>query len=199
MGKQKKKIVFVTNNPHKLTEVRQILGDTIELVSLSDIGCHADIPETADTIEGNARLKAEYVYQAYGLDCFSDDTGLEVYALGGAPGVYSARYAGEHMHDSEANIEKLLSNMSQCRDRRAQFRTVICLILSGKEYLFEGIVKGSILTEKRGMAGFGYDSVFLPEGYTESFAQMSEAEKNRISHRGKAVQNLVRFLLENEG
>ncbi len=189
-----RKLVFVTNNAHKLEEVRAILGENIEVLSLDDIGCHADIPETAETLEGNAALKAEYIYEHYGLDCFADDTGLEVEALDGAPGVYSARYAGGEGHDSEANMKKLLKELEGKDNRRAQFRTAICLIESGKEYLFEGIVKGGIIEEKRGASGFGYDPVFVPEGYGETFAEMGGEEKNKISHRARAVQQLCAYL-----
>ena len=190
----KKKLVFATNNAHKLEEIRAILGEKVEVLSLKDIQCDTDIPETADTLEGNAALKAEYIYRHYGLDCFADDTGLEVDALNGAPGVYSARYAGGEGHDSEANMRKLLSEMADKTDRRAQFRTVICLIEGGTEHLFEGVVKGEIIGEKRGSSGFGYDPVFMPEGYTETFAEMGSEEKNRISHRARAVQALCAYL-----
>lgn len=189
-----KKLVFATNNAHKLEEIRAILGDKVEILSLNDIHCHADIPETADTLEGNAALKAAYIYEHYGLDCFADDTGLEVEALNGAPGIYSARYAGGEGHDSEANMKKLLREMEGKENRRAQFRTAICLIERGKETLFEGIVKGEIIREKRGGSGFGYDPVFVPEGYTETFAEMGSEEKNKISHRVRAVQQLCAYL-----
>ena len=189
-----KKLVFATNNAHKLEEIRAILGDKVEILSLNDIHCHADIPETADTLEGNAALKAAYIYEHYGLDCFADDTGLEVEALNGAPGIYSARYAGGEGHDSEANMKKLLREMEGKENRRAQFRTAICLIEGGKETLFEGIVKGEIIREKRGGSGFGYDPVFVPEGYTETFAEMGREEKNKISHRARAVQQLCAYL-----
>ena len=160
----KRKLVFATNNAHKLEEISAILGEKVELLSLKDINCHADIPETADTLEGNAMLKAEYIFENYGLDCFADDTGLEVEALNGAPGVYSARYAGGEGHNAEANMQKLLQNMQGAPNRKAQFRTAICLILDGKKHLFEGIVKGEIIKEKRGSSGFGYDPIFVPEG-----------------------------------
>ena len=192
----KKKLVFATNNAHKLEEIRAILGDKLEILSLNDINCHADIPETADTLEGNARLKAGYIYQNYGMDCFADDTGLEVEALGGAPGIYSARYAGGEGHDSEANMRKLLSEMEGKENRRARFRTAICLIEGGEEHLFEGIVQGNIIEARRGTAGFGYDPVFQPEGYAETFAEMGNEEKNKISHRAHAVQQLVEIPLE---
>lgn len=185
------KLVFATNNAHKLDEVRQILGPGFEVVSLAEIGCHDDIPETADTFEGNALQKAHWVKDHYGLDCFADDTGLEVKALDGAPGVRSARYAGDH--DSEANMRKLLSELENKSDRSAQFRTVVALLLDGKELLFEGIVKGSILEERHGNGGFGYDPVFVPEGYNLTFAEMGP-EKNNISHRARAVGKLAEYL-----
>ena len=190
----KKKLVFATNNAHKLDEIRAILGDRVEVLSLKDIHCEADIPETADTLEGNAALKAEYIYKNYGLDCFADDTGLEVEVLGGAPGVYSARYAGGEGHDSEANMKKLLVELKGKTNRKAQFRTAICLIEDGTEHLFEGVVKGEIIEKKRGCSGFGYDPVFVPEGYTETFAEMGNEEKNKISHRARATQKLCDYL-----
>lgn len=190
-----KKLVFATNNVHKLEEIRAILGDKVEILSLNDIDCHADIPETADTLQGNAALKAQYIYENYGLDCFADDTGLEVEALNGAPGIYSARYAGGEGHDSEANMKKLLSEMQDKDNRKARFRTVICLIEGGKEHFFEGIVNGSIIRERKGGAGFGYDPVFMPDGYSETFAEMGNDEKNKISHRARAVQKLCEYLL----
>lgn len=190
-----KKLVFATNNVHKLEEIRAILGDKVEILSLNDIDCHADIPETADTLQGNAALKAQYIYDNYGLDCFADDTGLEVEALNGAPGIYSARYAGGEGHDSEANMKKLLSEMQDKDNRKARFRTVICLIEDGKEHFFEGIVNGSIIRERKGGAGFGYDPVFVPDGYSETFAEMGNDEKNKISHRARAVQKLCEYLL----
>ena len=189
----KKKLVVATNNAHKLEEIAAILGDEMELLSLKDINCHADIPETADTLEGNARQKAMYIYENYGMDCFADDTGLEVDALNGAPGVFSARYAGDG-HDSEANMQKLLKELKGNEIRKAQFRTAICLIIEGKEYLFEGIVKGKIIEEKRGGAGFGYDPIFVPEGYEQTFAELGNDIKNTISHRARAVEKLCKFL-----
>lgn len=189
-----RKLVFATNNAHKLDEVRQILQGKCEVLSLQDIGCDVDIPETATTLEGNARIKARYVYEHYGYDCFADDTGLEVEALKGAPGVYSARYAGGEGHNSEANMQKLLTEMVNIKNRSAQFRTVICLIEQGEEHLFEGVVKGHILEAKRGDKGFGYDPIFSPEDSGRSFAEMSGAEKNRISHRGRAVEALCAYL-----
>ena len=189
----KKKLVVATNNAHKLEEIAAILGDEMELLSLKDIRCNADIPETADTLEGNARQKAQYIYNNYGMDCFADDTGLEVEALNGAPGVFSARYAGDG-HDSEANMQKLLQKLEGKENRKAQFRTAICLIMEGQEYLFEGIVKGKIIEEKRGGAGFGYDPVFVPEGYDLTFAELGNDIKNTISHRARAVEKLCTFL-----
>ncbi|MBU3839052.1 MAG: non-canonical purine NTP diphosphatase [Candidatus Phocaeicola faecigallinarum] len=189
-----KKLVFATNNAHKLEEIRAILGDKVEILSLNDINCHADIPETADTLQGNAALKAQYIYENYGLDCFADDTGLEVEALNGAPGIYSARYAGGEGHDSEANMKKLLAEMQDKDNRKARFRTVICLIEGGEEHFFEGIVNGSIIRERKGGAGFGYDPVFMPDGYSETFAEMGNDEKNKISHRARAVQKLCEYL-----
>lgn len=193
-----KKLVFATNNAHKLEEIRAILGDKVEILSLNDIDCHADIPETADTLEGNAELKAAYIYTNYGLDCFADDTGLEVEALNGAPGIYSARYAGGEGHDSEANMKKLLTEMAGKTNRNAQFRTAICLIENGNKHLFEGIVKGRIIEAKRGNSGFGYDPVFIPEGYNETFAEMGNTEKNKISHRARAVAALCKYLQNKE-
>ena len=188
-----KKFVFATNNAHKLKEVAAIVGHQIELLSLEDIGCHDDIPETSDTLEGNALQKAKYVYERYHIDCFADDTGLEVEALDGAPGVYSARYAGEG-HNSEENIRKLLHELEGKDNRKARFRTVFALIINGKEHLFEGIVKGEIIATKRGTSGFGYDPVFVPEGFTQTFAEMSDGQKNKISHRAIGVNKLCKFL-----
>jgi XTP/dITP diphosphohydrolase len=191
-------LVFATNNKHKLSEIRAILGDEIDILSLEDINCHADIPETADTLEGNALQKAQYVVDHFGMSCFADDTGLEVDALNGEPGIYSARYAGEE-HDSEANMTKLLNNLGQNNNRKAQFRTVIALLeMEGgkiRQHLFEGIVKGEIIRERRGGEGFGYDPIFQPEGYQQTFAEMSGEAKNAISHRGRAVRKLVEYLL----
>lgn len=189
----KKKFVFATNNAHKLEEVTAILGDKIELLSMKDIHCHADIPETADTLEGNALLKARYIFENYNMDCFADDTGLEVEALNGAPGVYSARYAGD-AHNSEANMRKLLQDMEGIENRKAQFRTVFALIINGKEHLFEGIVKGEITKHRCGSSGFGYDPVFIPEGYTQTYAKMGNTLKNKISHRALATNKLCNFL-----
>ena len=190
----KKRLVFATNNAHKLEEIRAILGNSIEILSLVDIHCHADIPETADTLEGNARQKSRYVYEHYGLDCFADDTGLEVESLGGAPGVYSARYADGQGHDSQANMNKLLKEMEEKNDRKAQFRTIISLIEKGEERQFEGIVKGQITREKRGESGFGYDPIFQPDGYETTFAELGSDIKNRISHRARAVAALCDYL-----
>ena len=192
------KIVFATNNQHKLSEVRQILGERFEVVGLKDIGCDEDIPETADTLEGNALQKARYVKEHYGLDCFADDTGLEVAALNGVPGVHTARYAelfgNGFSHDSDANMNLLLHNLEKITDRSARFRTVIALLYQGQEYLFEGICPGAILRERHGHEGFGYDPIFQPDGYDRCFAEMTAAEKNAISHRGRATQKLAEFL-----
>ena len=191
-----RKLVFATNNKHKLEEARKILEGMVEILSLAEIECNDDIPETANTLEGNALIKARYIYEKYGMDCFADDTGLEVDALGGEPGVYSARYAGDDCN-SEANMLKLLQNLTGKNDRKAQFRTVIALIINGEEKLFNGIVKGTITEEKMGNSGFGYDPIFIPEGYSESFAQMSSEMKNSISHRYRATEQLSIFLKEN--
>ena len=187
-----KKIVFATNNLHKLQEVKEVLGDSIEIVSLADLNCFDEIPETADTLEGNALLKAEYIFNKFGLDCFADDTGLEVEALGGAPGVYSARYAGED-NNAIANMEKLLQNMKQHSNKNACFRTVIAYIEQGKIHYFEGKIEGNIATEPKGKAGFGYDPVFIPTGYDLSFAELGAEEKNKISHRALAANQFAQF------
>lgn len=187
-----KELVFATNNKHKQEEVQAMLPD-YHILSLSDIGCFEDIPETADTLQGNALIKARYVKDKYGYDCFADDTGLEVFSLNLAPGVYSARYAGADK-SSEANVTKLLSELEGSADRSAQFRTVIALIQDGKESLFEGIVKGTITTERMGTSGFGYDPVFTAEGYNLTFAQMELKDKNEISHRARAVKLLINYL-----
>ncbi len=187
------KLVFATNNKHKLDEVRAIVGGEFEILSLNDIGCYDEIPETADTLQGNALIKARYIHEKYNVDCFADDTGLEVDVLDGAPGVYSARYAGEECC-SEANMQKLLHNLTGKNNRNAQFRTVIALIIKGEEKLFNGIVKGTIAEEKKGDSGFGYDPIFIPEGYSESFAQMSSEAKNSISHRYRATRELGNYL-----
>lgn len=189
-----KKLVFATNNPHKLEEIRAILGSKLEILSLADIGCDADIPETAETLEGNALIKAHYVYDNYKLDCFADDTGLEVDALHGLPGVHTARYAYPDRHDPEANMIKLLEALRENNDRNARFRTVIALIEKGKKHLFEGVVEGVIAREKSGTQGFGYDPVFIPEGNSKTFAELGEDIKNTISHRARAVQKLAEYL-----
>ena len=186
-------LVFASNNKNKIKEIQSILPDTIKILSLEEIGCHEDIAETADTIEGNAILKADYVTKNYGYDCFADDTGLEVTALNGVPGVYSARYAGEH-RDANDNMDKLLDALSDQSDRSAQFKTVITLNLKGEQHLFTGIVKGNITLAKAGSEGFGYDPIFQPENYTETFAQLPLEIKNKIGHRGKATQQLIDFL-----
>ena len=187
------KIVFATNNAHKLDEVRQVVGDKFTLVSLRECGIVEDIPENEPTLEGNALAKARYIYERTGADCFADDTGLEVDALGGEPGVRSARYATDG-HDDEANKRLLLERLQGVENRAAQFRTAVALIMGGQEYLFEGIVRGRITTEQHGEGGFGYDPLFVPEGYDRTFAQMSAEEKNAISHRGRAVRKLAEFL-----
>ena len=187
------KLVFATNNQHKISEVRDILGQHFEILSLSEIGCNEDIPETAETLEGNASLKSRYVHQKYGYNCFADDTGLEVEALNMEPGVYSARYAGEQKNSTD-NMTKLLTQLDKIKNRKARFRTVISLIIDGQETLFEGIVNGNILTEGLGEKGFGYDPIFQPDGYNTSFAQMQLSEKSKISHRGLAVVKLIDYL-----
>ena len=189
-----KKIVFATNNAHKLQEVSEILEDKIQIMNLKDIHCEEEIPETSDTIEGNAYQKANYIYEHYHVDCFADDTGLEVEALNGAPGVYSARYAGPQ-HNSKDNIRKLLTDMQDIENRNAQFRTAIVLILDGKMHLFEGTIKGTIIRSERGSGGFGYDSIFVPDGFEKTFAELGEEIKNKISHRAIATKKLVKFLL----
>jgi XTP/dITP diphosphohydrolase len=187
------KLVFATNNQHKLKEVQEMLSNSIEVLSLKDIGCSEDVEETEITLEGNAKLKADYITEKYGFDCFADDTGLEVEALDGKPGVYSARYAGEH-GNAEKNMEKLLNELQNKSSRKAKFRTIIALNLTNKQYLFEGICDGKILTEKTGVKGFGYDPIFKPNNASCSFAEMNSEEKNIISHRGIAIQELVQFL-----
>ena len=193
------KLVFATHNKHKLSEVQRMLPQGLTLLTLDEIGCFEDIPETSTTIEGNAIQKAQYIKERYGYDTFADDTGLEVAALNNAPGVYSARYAGE-AKDNEANINLLLANLKDKPNRQAQFKTIFALCLGEERYTFEGIVRGEITRERKGTGGFGYDAVFLPEDYKETFAQMSADEKNRISHRGRALQQLSAFLrkVENE-
>ena len=191
------KIVFATNNAHKLREVQQLLGEEFEVVTPHECGIEEDIPETAATLEGNARQKAHYLYERTGLDCFADDTGLEVEALDGAPGVHSARYATDG-HDFAANNRLLLKNLTGCENRRARFRTVICLIEGGEERLFEGIVEGRIIDHEAGTEGFGYDPLFVPDGFDRTFAEMTADEKNDISHRGRAVRKLVAHLVGNQ-
>lgn len=186
-------LIFATNNLHKLTEIQSIIGDNFKIKSLHEIGCTEDIPETAPTLEGNALLKAQYIFDKFGKNCFADDTGLEIEALNGRPGVFSARYATDG-HDFEANIDKVLEELSETANRKARFRTVIALILDGAVHYFEGIVNGEIIAERKGVKGFGYDPVFLPDGYTLTFAEMPLEEKNKISHRARAVNQLVNFL-----
>lgn len=191
------KIVFATNNKNKLSEIRSILGESIDILSLSDINCHVDIPETGKTLEENAMQKAQYIYDHYHLNVFADDTGLEVDALGGEPGVYSARYAGGEGHDSEANMTKLLEKLGENNNRKARFRTVIALILQKQQLVkkeFEGIVNGEIIRERRGGEGFGYDPIFQPESYDKTFAELGMDVKNKISHRSRAVAQLADFL-----
>lgn len=189
------KILFATNNAHKLTEVQAVLGDSYTLVTPRDCGVTEEIPETQPTLEGNALQKARYLYERTGLDCFADDTGLEVEALGGAPGVHSARYATDD-HDFAANNRLLLQNLAGEENRRARFRTVVALILGGREYLFEGVVEGQIIDRETGHEGFGYDPLFRPDGYDRTFAQMTTEEKNAVSHRARAVRKLAAFLHE---
>lgn len=194
-----KKIVFATNNAHKLSEIKGILGSEFEIVSLAELGCFDDIPETADTLEGNALQKVQYIHERFGVNCFADDTGLEVEALGGGPGIYTARFGTMNgygdSHDAEANTLCLLDKLKGSDNRKAQFRTAIALILDNEEYLFEGIVKGEITNEKRGDKGFGYDPVFKPEGYEGTFAELGVDIKNQISHRALAVKKLAEFLI----
>lgn len=188
-------LVIATHNKHKLDEIQKLLGDRIKLISLRDLGCNEDIPETGTTLKENAYQKAKYVWEKYKKNCFADDTGLIVEALDGAPGVYSARYAGEHCSFDD-NIDLLLENMEGKTNRNARFETVICLIQDGKEQYFEGRCDGCILTERYGRGGFGYDPIFMPNGYGESFAEISMEEKNKISHRGKATAKLIKYLLK---
>lgn len=188
-----KELIFATNNKHKLTEIQSIVGSDFIIRSLGDIGCTEDIAETASTLEGNALLKAEYVFSKYGMDCFADDTGLEVEALDGRPGVFSARYATDG-HDFEANIDKILFELEGISNRKARFRTVIALYLDGSVNYFEGIVNGEIIHARKGIEGFGYDPVFLPDGYELTFAEMPLSEKNKISHRARAVNKLINYL-----
>jgi XTP/dITP diphosphohydrolase len=188
------KLVFATNNLNKLKEVQEMLSNTVEIVSLKDINCFDEVDETETTLEGNAKLKADYITQKFGYNCFADDTGLEVESLDGKPGVYSARYAGEPVN-SENNMQKLLTELKGKENRKAQFRTAVCLNLNGEQYVFEGTCKGEILKEKQGIEGFGYDPLFKPAGFSESFANMNSEDKNKISHRGIAMQQLIDFLL----
>lgn len=189
-----KKLVFATNNAHKLSEARAILGAEFDILGLADIGCHDEIPETADTLEGNALIKAHWVYDRFGVDCFADDTGLEVAALGGSPGVHTARFAYPDRHDPKANTMKLLRELENKSDRSAQFRTVIAFIEKGEVHIFEGIVHGQITIEERGTEGFGYDPVFAPEGNERTFAELGLEVKNSISHRARAVKKLAEYL-----
>lgn len=191
------KLIFASNNKNKINEIKSQLPDTIEILSLEDIGCNVDIPETADTIEGNALLKANYIKRHYGFDCFADDSGLEVDALHGAPGVYSARYAGEEKND-QANNNKLLESLVNQSNRKANFKTVIALHYQGVEHLFTGIIDGEILEEPKGENGFGYDPLFQASGMTQSFAELNMSEKIEISHRGRAVKQLVDFILKQQ-
>lgn len=194
----KPKIVFATNNAHKLDEIRSILGEQFEIVSLAELGCTDDIPETGNTFEANALQKAEYIFNKYGVSCFADDTGLEVEALDGQPGVHTARFANPEKNDPEANVSKLLALLQNKMNRKAQFRTCIALLLKedSNPRLFEGIVTGEISTERRGTEGFGYDPVFIPEGHNQTFAELGPEVKNKISHRARAVQQLADFLLK---
>ena len=187
------KLVFATNNTNKLEEVQEMLPKSIQLLGLKDINCFEEIAETETTLEGNSKLKASFITDKFSFDCFADDTGLEVESLNGKPGVYSARFAGEP-YSSENNMQKLLKDLQKHKNRKAQFRTVICLHIATQEFLFEGVCKGEILTKKEGTEGFGYDPIFRPEGFSQSFATMSSLEKNRISHRGIAIKKLVDFL-----
>lgn len=190
-----KEYVIATNNKHKVEEIQHVLGDKVNIITLRDLGCKDEIPEDQDTLEGNARQKARYIWDKFQKNCFADDTGLEVEALGGRPGVYSARYAGDRCSFDD-NIDLLLEEMGGKTNRNARFRTVICLIEDGKEFFFEGKCEGTITTERYGKKGFGYDPVFMPKGYGESFAEMSLDEKNKISHRGLATQKLIKHLLK---
>lgn len=187
------KLCFATNNRHKLEEVQTILGNKFELLTLEDIGCFEEVPENQPTIQGNSFQKAQYVYEKYGINCFADDSGLEVDALNGEPGVISARYAGEHKNHAK-NMEKLLQNLPVDADHSAQFRTVITLVVDGNYKQFEGIIRGKIIREPRGSGGFGYDPIFIPEGYDRTFAEMTIEEKNPISHRGIAMEKLIKYL-----
>ena len=190
------KLVFASNNKNKIQEIQALVPNTIQIVSLEEIGCFEDIPETADTIEGNAILKANYVTEKYGYDCFADDTGLEVEALNGAPGVYSARYAGEQKNAND-NMDKLLFELKDKTNRKANFKTVIALNLNGKQNIFTGIIHGKIIEEKIGTNGFGYDPIFVADGYAKTFAELSMEEKSTISHRGIAVKQLIEYFIKN--
>ncbi len=189
------KLCMATNNAHKIEEIKPLVPESVVLVSLAEVGCREELPETGNTLEANSRQKAQYVWDHYRVSCFADDTGLEVEALRGEPGVYSARYAGPQ-RDARANMELLLRKLEGEENRRAQFRTTITLILDGEIYQFEGVVRGAILGAARGTGGFGYDPLFVPDGYAQTFAEMDLAEKNRISHRARAVERLIRFLRE---
>ncbi len=186
-------LVFATNNKHKLEEIQAILGDQFKILSLKDIGCNEEIPEEQETLEGNASQKSFFVFNKFGYNCFADDTGLEIDSLNDEPGVYSARYAGEEK-SAEANMNKVLDKLAKIKNRNARFRTVISLVIDGREELFEGIVDGEILTEKKGVSGFGYDPIFQPKGFKETFAEMNLTDKNKISHRGRAVEKLINHL-----
>jgi len=186
-------LVFASNNQNKIKEIQQLVPSTIQILSLEDIGCTVDIPETADTIEGNAKLKANYVTEHYGYPCFADDSGLEIDILNGEPGVYSARYAGSHRNDQD-NMDLVLTKLKNENNRKANFKTVIALNINGRQHLFTGIIKGQIINEKKGTNGFGYDPIFVAEGYIETFAELSMEEKSAVSHRAKAVKQLIEFL-----
>ena len=188
-----KKLLFATNNLHKLREVQEIIGNEFQIVSLKDVSIDEDIPETSDTLEGNARQKAQYIFEKTGMNCFADDTGLFINALDGRPGVYSARYAGEGCSFDD-NINKILAEMGDAEDRKASFRCVVCLILDGEEHLFEGRIDGMILKERQGLGGFGYDPVFVPKGQSQSFSEMPAYLKNGLSHRGRAISRMMKFL-----
>jgi XTP/dITP diphosphohydrolase len=190
-------LVFATNNAHKIKELQAIMGNRIQLLSLKDIGCNEEIPEEQATLEGNASQKAFFIYNKYGYNCFADDTGLEIDALNGEPGVYSARYAGEEK-SAGANMDKVLAGLLKIKNRNARFRTVISLVIDGIEKQFEGLVEGTILNEKRGISGFGYDPIFQPEGFSKTFAEMNLTDKNKISHRGRAVEKLVLYFKDLE-
>lgn len=191
-----KELVFATNNQHKLDEIRKITEGRLQILGLADIGCHEEIEETGSTLEENALIKARFVREKYGYDCFADDTGLEVEALDGAPGVYSSRYAGNGCNPAD-NMDKLLLALQGTENRAAQFRTVIALVINGEELLFDGVIKGKIIDEKRGVDGFGYDPIFMPDGYDQTFAELGNGVKNSISHRALAMEKLVKFFTLN--